>query len=397
MDFIKKNFGTLFFLSGLSLLGHIASDMYLPSFPQVMADFSTTESAVALTFSIFLLGLGVGSPLSGYLSDSLGMRRSLLAGLILFIISSIGCAISSSIAMLLLCRVLQAISVSAAATIWQSIVVSRFEGAQRAAAFSILYPMVAVSPVLAPLVGSYLSSQYGWRLVFYIIAAIGCILMMVAYRKLPASEGVERGSSMVENFRKLLSDAYFRSMVLMLSFTTGAYFGYLTIIPFLLKEHGHPEWHISYFLIPSPFLFMLGGYLSPKLSAKYGSIPTLMLIALSNPLVIGITFLISGYFDGIAIFIIAMQCMSVLNGIIYPLASAEAVNRIPALSGSAAGLSGAFQSFIASLVSLAVALTIPYQMVGFATVLFASYGIALLFWWRLRRSSLIKTAHQLSL
>lgn len=322
----------------------------------------------------------MGNALFGYLSDRLGERKALVLGLSIFIVSSVGCMLSISIWMLIAFRIVQAISVSSCATIWQSIVVTRFNGRKRQQAFGIFYTMVAISPVVAPILGSVIAERIGWRPIFGIISFAGIALLISTLMLLGNERGTKANMNIWQSLITLLSDNYFRNIVLMLSFTTGAYFGYLTIIPFIIEQLHRPSWQISYFLIPSPFLFMLGGMLSLRISTRIRNRRTLFWVVVLNPAVVLVALVLANFYTGLWLFILPMQLMSVLNGIAYPLGSSLAIGRFPESSGTAAGLTGAMQSLIAALVSACVAATITLGIVGFGMVLIASFSIAFVSW-----------------
>lgn len=160
------------YLALLSMLGFLATDMYLPAFGAMQQTFNTTPGIISASMSLFLAGFACAQLFWGPLSDRIGRKPVLLAGLGLF---ALGCAgmlwVNNSVLMLLL-RFIQAVGVCAAAVSWQALVVDRYSPSQANKVFATIMPLVALSPALAPLVGAWLISHFHWRSIFLLLTAV---------------------------------------------------------------------------------------------------------------------------------------------------------------------------------------------------------------------------------
>ncbi|GAL37458.1 multidrug resistance protein [Vibrio maritimus] len=163
----------LIYLSALSMLGFIATDMYLPAFKLIEQDFATGPEQIALSLTVFLVGMGLGQFVWGLASDRFGHRKTLFAGLTIFTIASFGLAWSEQVWQLLSLRLLQAIGVCAPAVIWQSMVIDKFDKKTSQQIFATIMPLVALSPALAPQLGVLLTEMWGWHSIFVVLAITG--------------------------------------------------------------------------------------------------------------------------------------------------------------------------------------------------------------------------------
>ncbi|MCL2447985.1 MAG: MFS transporter, partial [Polyangiaceae bacterium] len=147
----------------LSTIGLLASDMYLPSLERIRLYFRSDAGEVALSLSLYMAGFAAAQFVYGALSDQVGRKPPLLFGLCVFVVGTIGCVTASDIERFLAFRVVQSIGVGAAYVLWQPMVFDLFEGEALDRLFSRLMAIGSLSPALAPVVGGYLSSAFGWR------------------------------------------------------------------------------------------------------------------------------------------------------------------------------------------------------------------------------------------
>ncbi|SUG29256.1 integral membrane transport protein [Salmonella enterica subsp. arizonae] len=145
--------GFLVWLAGLSVLGFLATDMYLPAFAAIQADLQTPAAAVSASLSLFLAGFAVAQLLWGPLSDRYGRKPILLLGLSIFALGSLGMLWVESAAALLTLRFVQAVGVCAATVIWQALVADYYPAQKINRIFATIMPLVGLSPALAPLTG----------------------------------------------------------------------------------------------------------------------------------------------------------------------------------------------------------------------------------------------------
>jgi DHA1 family bicyclomycin/chloramphenicol resistance-like MFS transporter len=228
-------------LGFLSALGPFTIDLYLPALPAITQELHTNESAVQLTLTGTLLGLGLGQLIIGPLSDVLGRRRPLLAGIGVHILASVLCAVAPGVLMLGTLRVLQGFGAAAAAVIALAVVRDRFTGHTAAAVLSRLILVVGVSPVLAPTVGAELLRWTDWRGIFVALAFIGAAVGVFAGLTLPETLPPQlrrRGGvrTTLADYRRLLHDKAFVGLVLVTGLSMAALFAYVSGSSFVLQE-----------------------------------------------------------------------------------------------------------------------------------------------------------------
>ena len=168
----------LLVLGGLSAFGPLCMDMYLPGLPQLATDFGADASAVQLTLTACLLGLALGQLVGGSLADIYGRRKPLLWGLSAFALSSALCSLAPTVQVLTGLRLLQGLAGGFGIVVSRAIVADRYSGVSAARVFSLLMIVSGTVPVLAPLAGGQLLRLTDWRGVFWVLAAVGALLLL---------------------------------------------------------------------------------------------------------------------------------------------------------------------------------------------------------------------------
>lgn len=182
--------GFLVWLAGLSVLGFLATDMYLPAFAAMQQDLNTSAASVSASLSLFLAGFALGQLFWGPLSDRYGRKPVLLSGLAIFAIGCLGMLWVRDANLMLALRFIQALGVCAAAVTWQAMVTDYYPAQRTNRIFAAIMPLVGLSPALAPLLGSWLLVHFEWQAIFAVLFAITLLLMLPALRLKPANKPV---------------------------------------------------------------------------------------------------------------------------------------------------------------------------------------------------------------
>lgn len=177
--------GFLVSLALLSTISPFSTDMYLPAFPQITAEFRTAPSTVQLTLTTFLLGIAAGQLTFGPLSDRLGRKPPLLVGTTLCVLASLTAALAPSVGILLVARFAQGLGGAAGIVISRAIVADIFHGSEAARTYSMLAAMGGLAPIVAPLLGGSLATPVGWRGVMGILLALTVGMLVVALFVIP--------------------------------------------------------------------------------------------------------------------------------------------------------------------------------------------------------------------
>jgi len=228
-------------LGGVSAIGPLATDLYLPALPDVTRDLGASQQSIALTVSTFLAGLACGQLVSGNLSDTFGRRRPLVAGLLVFSAASLACPFTSSAGALIALRLVQGFSGAAGIAIANAIVADHAHGTAAARLLSRLALITLLMPILAPLAGAQLLRVVPWQGVFVVQGAIGLALTAGVVFGLKESLPPERRvpfslRSSGRLMTALSRDGAFVGLTLTSALTSVAFFAYLASSPFVYQE-----------------------------------------------------------------------------------------------------------------------------------------------------------------
>jgi DHA1 family bicyclomycin/chloramphenicol resistance-like MFS transporter len=204
-------------------------------------DLHTTASAAQLTITACMVGLGVGQVIAGPLSDARGRRRPLLAGIFGYTVSSVACAVSPTIGVLVVMRLIQGMAGSVGIVIARAIVRDLSGGTVAARLFGVLMGITGVVPVAAPLIGGQVLLVTSWRGVFVVLAAIGVPLVLATAimlpETLPAHQRHQGGlRTILHRFGSLLRDRRYLPYALAFSLSFAAMFGYIAGSSYVLEN-----------------------------------------------------------------------------------------------------------------------------------------------------------------
>jgi Bcr/CflA subfamily drug resistance transporter len=358
----RNSFLFFVYLTGLSIIGFLATDMYLPAFDKMRIDLNASKSSISATMSLFLAGYAIAQLLWGPISDKAGKPKTVLMGLCIFTVASIGIYFTENISILLALRLIQAIGVCAAAVCWQALVIERYPKEQTNKVFATIMPLVALSPALAPLIGAFLLNYFGWRSIFIALAIIAALLILYT---LVIKDDETGGNNSAESSKILTDKSYFVLLkshkylgnVLIYALCSATFFAWLTGSPFFLKELGYNENEIGFSFFPQTVAFLIGGYgyrsISNKIERKK-LIPALLILNASCCITL---YLITiSMTPTLTILLIPFCLMAFSNGACYPIVVAEALKSFPSNLGKAAALQNTIQLGICFLASAIVSL-----------------------------------------
>ncbi|HFQ5432833.1 TPA: purine nucleoside transporter PunC [Vibrio vulnificus] len=344
----------LVYLAALSMLGFVATDMYLPAFKAMEIDFMTGPEQIALSLTVFLVGMAVGQLLWGLASDKFGHRNTLATGLALFTLASLGLAFSDQVWQLLSLRFVQAIGVCAPAVIWQAMVIKRYSSSSQQI-FATIMPLVALSPALAPQLGVVLADSFGWHSIFVALTVLGLVLVAATMAQ-PSVANEPKQSSVKSDIKHLLSSKTYLGNVMMFATASAAFFAYLTGMPEIMAQLGYDAKDIGMSFVPQTIAFMVGGYLGKVGVRKFGDEKVLrQLIGLFS--VAALLIFIASQWQLTSIWpILAPFCLiAVANGALYPIVVNLALASAKQSPATAAGLQNSLQITVSSLSSALVA------------------------------------------
>ncbi|EFI5609504.1 TPA: Bcr/CflA family multidrug efflux MFS transporter [Escherichia coli] len=344
----------LVWLAGLSVLGFLATDMYLPAFAAIQADLQTPASAVSASLSLFLAGFAAAQLLWGPLSDRYGRKPVLLIGLTIFALGSLGMLWVENAATLLVLRFVQAVGVCAAAVIWQALVTDYYPSQKVNRIFATIMPLVGLSPALAPLLGSWLLVHFSWQAIFATLFAITVVLILPIFWLKPTTKAGNNSQDGL-TFTDLLRSKTYRGNVLIYAACSASFFAWLTGSPFILSEMGYSPAVIGLSYVPQTIAFLIGGYGCRAALQKWQGkqlLPWLLVLFAVSV----IATWAAGFISHVSLveILIPFCVMAIANGAIYPIVVAQALRPFPHATGRAAALQNTLQLGLCFLASLVV-------------------------------------------
>lgn len=239
-------------------------DTYLPALPTLADGFGTSASRVQLTLSAFFLGFGAGQLVYGPLSDRWGRRPPLLAGIALYVAASALCASATSIAALVVWRLLQGIGACAGPLIARAVVRDVYERDRAARMLSLMMLVMGAAPLVGPLLGGQLLLAFGWRSIFTTLAGFGVVCLLGAW--LGLVETLERARrspagpvAMAARYGVLLRDRAYVGYTVASGAAYGGLFAYFAGSPFVfIRLYGVPAERYG-FLFALNVLGLMGG------------------------------------------------------------------------------------------------------------------------------------------
>lgn len=228
-------------LGSITTIGPLSIDMYLPALPTLVDDFGTTTALVQLSLTFFLLGLASGQLVAGPLSDVYGRRRPLLIGMFIYAVSSVLCAFSPSIGLLIVLRFIQGLAGSVGVVVSRAAVRDLYSGSELTKFFSLLMIVNGLGPILAPVIGGQLLRVTTWQGIFLVLFAAGIIFCLTILLRLPETLPKERRSKSglkgtLLTFKVLLGNRKFMGYALSQGFVTTSMFAYISGSSFVLQN-----------------------------------------------------------------------------------------------------------------------------------------------------------------
>jgi DHA1 family bicyclomycin/chloramphenicol resistance-like MFS transporter len=350
-------------LGALIALGPLSIDMYLPALPAIQAELATTSAAVQSTLTGILLGMALGQLLVGPLSDALGRRTPLLAGLVLYAATSALCIVAPNVALLGALRVVQGLSVAVAAVVATAVVRDLFSGTALARVLSRLLVIPLAAPVLAPSIGGAVLQWTQWRGVFVILAALGVLLVALVAMGIgetlpPQRRRPSRVGPMVRSYRALLRDRTFVGLVLVTGLAMAALIAYVAGSSFVFQaEYGLTEQQFGLTFGAGGIGLIMASQLNVWLLRRYPP-QRILFCALLVGAVAGLAMVWSTVtgLGGLAGVLLPLWLMVATIGLTFPNAPALAMSRHGEMAGTAAALLGAVQFGLGGLAAPVVGL-----------------------------------------
>jgi DHA1 family bicyclomycin/chloramphenicol resistance-like MFS transporter len=326
----KQGFFLILMIGGLNTITPFSIDMYLPAFPQIARELHTSTAKVALSVSTYFLGFAVGQILYGPLLDRFGRKSPLYTGLILYILTTLACAVSHTIEMLLLLRFIQALSGCVASVAALAMVRDFFPVSQSARIISLMVLILGASPLLAPTVGGLIVPVWGWQFIFVMLAAIALIMRVLSFLFLPEGHKPDKTISLkpkpiLMSFKEILSDPTFYVFALAGTFSFSGLFVYVAGSPSIFMDFFHLNARIYGGLFALLSIGFIGGsQLNHLLNHRFDN-KKIFSTTLYFQVVISLCFLIFALTvsKNLPVTIAFLFCLLFCSGLTYPNSESE--------------------------------------------------------------------------
>ena len=341
----------LILLALLSSFTPLSIDMYLPALPTIAVDLHGTAGDIQLTLSAFMIAFGLGQIFYGPAGDRFGRRPVILGGLAIYVVTSIGCAFAVEAGHLVGLRFLQGLAACGGVVLARTMVRDLAEKDEAARAMSLMHACSSLAPMLAPLIGGQILWFLGWRAIFWVLAGIGAVALVVAWLWLPETLRPEHRqplvlSSVLKRFGELFRHRAFMGYALTGAFQFAALFSFLSGAPFVFIERYGVAPRDFGLIFGGMIVFMtVGSLLNAKFVAVFGA-GRILRHSVVVPAVAGSTAMAMGFIEartgaiGLWPFLLCFALQIASISLIGANSMAMALQRYPHMAGTASSLMG---------------------------------------------------------
>jgi DHA1 family bicyclomycin/chloramphenicol resistance-like MFS transporter len=371
-------------LVAMAGLGSLSLNILVPALPAIAERLQAEAGQAQLTVSLYLLGLAASQLLLGPLSDRLGRRPVVLAGLAIATVASFAAIFATTITGLILARVAQALGASTGQVVGRAIIRDLYERERAASVLGLVTSAVVVIPMLGPLVGGILDTAFGWESIFVLVAALSLAVLVWAALVLPETQPTAVAASspgrFMSDLRALASNPRFVGYALSGALGTAPFYTFLGGAPYVMVNMmGRTSAEYGLWFAFTALWFMAGTYSVSRLAMRYGIDRMIwwgIVVTVIGTLIPVVLCLIDPKIGPMAVFL-PQAIISYGNGLILPTAIAGAVSIRPQVAGTAAGITG----FIQMAIGAAATQIVSHALAGAATplpmlLLMLGFGLA---------------------
>jgi len=379
-------------LAAMTAIGPLTTDMYLPSLPDIAQKLGASTAQVQLTISSYLVGFAVGQVVYGPVSDRHGRKPVLIAAVGLYCAASLACALSTSIEMLIAARAMQALGGAGGIVLARAIVRDLYSGARAGRELSLIGAVMALAPVLAPLLGGVLQTGFGWRSVFFALVGSGLVGAAVVLPLLPETLAVRSPervspSSMLKSYRVVARNPAYLAYLALASTSFAGLFAWISGTSFVLQNlYGLSPFNFGVAFAVGSIGYMTGTTWAARLVMRLGIDRTLGVgagamaaggLGMVAAVALGLTSAVS--------LVLPMAIYLAGLGMMLPQSIAGAMTPFPERAGAASALLGLVQQSAAALCGAVVGALLGSSAWPLAAAV-AAMGCATLALWILTRA-----------
>lgn len=378
----RQRRGAVSLLLAMVLLGVFPLDVLLPSFPALAEHFRRTPADIALSISLFAVGIAFAQLLIGPLSDVIGRKGLLLAGMSVSMLGALGCVMTSDYSLFLMFRVVQALGCGCF-VLSQALVQDLFEGEQRDRLRILMVTAGGIFISVSPLAGTVLQATLGWRGSFWVFIALSAAVLLKAWLFLENSRPTASGTrtNFLTAYRRVLGDFDFVGYWLISAFAFACHFSFIVISPLIFMDRLQlSAYEFSLILLIYGAAYVTGGILASVLSRRINS-GQQMVVGLSLILFAGVTmlYLSSNFALAPATVLIPMLICTAGTTIARPAATSRAMSLFPENAGTSASAGSTIIFICGGLISALISLS-PANLqstLGYSFVILSGVALAL--------------------
>ncbi len=366
-------------LAALAMFGPFSIDTIFPAFPAIAADLDATPFALQQTISVYMIAYALMSLFHGPLSDAYGRRIVILGGVAMFVLASIGCALSPTIEWLLAFRALQGVSAGAGLIVGRAIIRDCFDGVEAQQLMSTVSMIFGIAPAIAPIIGGWVIAFAPWRAIFWLLAAFAVLLCAACIVWLPETHPREARSRMsprvlLGTWRSIFGDPGFYPLALAGTLNFNALWVYIASAPAVvldLLKLGPQQF--GWLFVPAISGMMFGAFLSGRLAGRMSAAATVrlgyLIMLVAAALNLGVAWLLSEPRVPWSVLLIGANAIGI--GINFPTLTLLLLDRFPHHRGAVSSM----QTFVSLLISALMAGLISPLLSG-SMVLLAAAALA---------------------
>lgn len=377
----------------LSMLGPFSIDTYLPSFPAIETEFGISRAMLSQSLAVYLLAFAFSTLFWGPVADRFGRRLVIMVSMALYTLGSIGCALADSIETFLLLRIAQGLAASGGFIASRAMIRDAHDAESAHRAMSQVMLLFALSPAIAPVLGSWLHEQFGWRSVFWFLSAFGSLLVLMGFFIKETLADEHRQSihpgAVIRVYISAFLNRRFVALIFSLSFSFAGLFLYIAGAPTVIYDFlGLGSNDFGWLFIPIVVGLMVGAAISSRLAHRWPAHRTItvgfaLMILASTLNLLDVNLTGAGILTVIGPLVLYVVGLALMM----PAITVLALDCLPTHRGTAASVQGFLQMITnAGVASLAVPL-LHARWLNFVAGQFVFLLLAVVLWFQLRRKS----------
>ncbi|URQ85340.1 multidrug effflux MFS transporter [Pseudoalteromonas sp. SCSIO 43088] len=347
-----KNLSLLFILGLLVIFSPLAIDIYLPAFPTIAEQFSASEKQIQQTVAIFMLTVGLGQLIAGPLADKFGRKPVAITGVTIYGLAAFGAYLAPDFTSLMIARAVQGLGACATFVVAFAIVRDRFGSERSGQIITYLNGIVCFIPALAPILGAWLTVQFGWRMNFLfmaVFALIGLFITLLMYKETRPADSVYSGHILdLRRFMPIISTPLFLFHSLICLVTMSAILVFVTLAPgWLITKLGGSVTDFTFWFTCNAVLSIVASFIMPlyiKRQPKRALKAGLLLLVIAGALMLAFSQQRTALALMFPMFIAAFGFALTLGS-----SAGRALSLFPKQAGTASALIGLMQMSGASL------------------------------------------------